>query len=143
MIIKYLKTALLVSSVALFTACGGGGSSDSTTPPIDYSGDYHMIATSTTENDNSGNPCLGAEGKINVTNSIVTGTVTTGYGDTLAVNGEVTSSGQISGSMTVGDVTAASYEGQMEFSSGTGTWNDISGCSGTWVAAKVVETKVL
>ena len=139
---RYLKTVLLVSSVALFTACGGGGGSDST-PPVDYSGDYHLVATATTAIDNYGNPCVGVEGMVNVTNLIVTGRVVTSDGDALDVNGEVTSTGQVSGGFTIADTdeNVASYEGHMEPI--TGTWSDINGCSGTWIGAKKIETRVL
>ena len=137
---KYFKIALLVSSVALFTACGGGGGSDST-PPVDYSGDYDIVTTEMTPTDNYGHPCVWIQARINVTNSIVTGSAVTANGDALDVDGVVTSTGQVSGGFTIADtdMNVASYEGQMESVTGTGTWNDINGCSGTWRAAHEIQ----
>ena len=139
---KYFTTVLFVSSVALFTACGGGGGSDSP-PPADYSGDYDVVTTEMTATDSYGNPCVSIQARINVTDSIVTGSAVTYNGDALDVYGEVTSTGQVSGGFTIADtdMNVASYEGQMDSATGTGTgtWNDINGCSGTWRAAHEIQ----
>ena len=139
---KYLTTALFVSSVALFTGCGGGGGSDSP-PPADYSGDYDIVTTEMTDKDIYGNFCVSIQARINVTDSIVTGSAVTSNGDALDVDGAVTSTGYVSGGFTIADtdMNVASYEGQMDAATGTGTgtWNDINGCSGTWRAAHEIK----
>lgn len=128
---KYLKIALLVIPVTLIIVFGGNSDS-----AIDYSGNYQLFATSTTENNNYGQPCVGAKGIINVSNSIVTGRVITDGGNVLDVNGEVTSSGQISGGFAIADLTAASYEDKLYANGGNGNWDSIYGCSGIWAAEK-------
>ncbi len=87
---KYLKTVLMVSSIALFTACGSSSSSDGGSTPIDYSGNYDITVHSTTNHDKFGGPCGDAGGIINInTDYLVSGKVSSEWGDVFNLSGEV------------------------------------------------------
>lgn len=132
---KYITTMLLAGTTAMFmSACGGGSSSS--TPPVDYSGNYEMVVTSNPGTDVNGNQCRGANGSITVTNNMVSGSVVSDWGNTFTLDGEVTSNGQISGKFSIGDDTIGQYEGQVGATGATGTWADVGGCAGNWVAEK-------
>lgn len=123
---KYLKTALLVSSVALFTSCGSS---------IDYSGNYAVSFAATTSEDN-GYPCIWENGSISINDSRLIGTIVSDWGNAYHITGDVSQNGYIRGYLKIEDNVAGPFNGQMNANGGNGTWNDIDQCSGEWIAVE-------
>ena len=135
---RKITTALLTgSALLLFTACGSGGGSSGGggTPSINYNGNYNVVVTPSVS-EASGYDCVGASGLMNISNSVVTGKVTTKWGNVYDLSGNVSSNGYISGGFAVVDFNAATYEGQLNGNGGSGSWEDIYGCYGNWTSVR-------
>jgi hypothetical protein len=133
---KQIYTTLLLGTLA-FTACGGGGSS--TTTPIEESTPSEELAPATIQKytidavPTSGGNCKGATGDMLINGSVVSGTVTTGWGDILIISGTyLPSNGDLSGGFAKNNIRVAEYSGNISNNTATGTWSDSLGCSGTW-----------
>ncbi len=130
----YIATLLLGAST--FIGCGGGGSSSDDSPSSSSTDSktlasihkYSIVATAT-----SGGNCKGANGKMIIEGSSVSGTIKTGWGDTLMIGGTYDkSSGDVDGGFAKNNNRLAEYSGNIKNNVGTGTWSDSLGCSGTW-----------
>ena len=69
-----------------------------------------------------------------IVDSQITGTAEDSWGDTYDLSGTVDATGHITMGVADGDDCLATYSGQLTGSTGSGTWEDDEGCSGTWEA---------
>jgi len=115
-------------------ALSGSGSRLQFTGPFDgiWSGD----AVPTTAFDNEGDPCTGAYVKVAAEDSQVFGIVEDADGDELDITGTVGAGGNFDAIVTDNGQTGATVTGTLSGNSGSGTWNDYYGCSGTWTMTK-------
>ena len=104
---------------------------------ISFDGTWTGRATSTTPVDKYGDPCGYQDLTITITNSQITGSVVSS-GKTYTLSGSVNWAGKINWvSITDDDATTVgTATGQLSGSSGSGTWETIYGCEGTWTLTK-------
>jgi len=132
---KKMNILVLMSAIGFLVGCGGNSNIESS--DIDYNGNYNVIVISSTKTDNNGNTCQGANGLMNITNSKITGKVTTDFGDIFDIDGNIASNGNVKGGFAVTGYNVASYTGSISITAGEGTWKDIYGCSGEWAVSKI------
>ena len=138
--IKQGMLALSISTL-LLAGCGGGGSNkndDSTTPPTQsaqINGKYNVVVTPSSS---SGQNCGSAAGTYTLTNGKnINGTVTDTNGTVFTVTGIRESNGYVEGGFAFSNGSkSADFSGNINENGSSGTWSDIYGCSGIWVATK-------
>ena len=125
------KILLILLSSFLLVSCG---SSDNPPPNTvaTLDGTYNVAVISTTQFDNFGGACANASGALQISGSNITGSVVGPSGVPLTLSGTVDTNGQITGGFAVNSSGVATYTGSVSGNSGSGTWTDIYGCSGTW-----------
>ncbi len=101
-----------------------------------FDGSYNVSFISTTPLNNANFQCGNGSGVVNIVKSIVTGSISADtIGPTLSVSGIVQSDGSISGALAVNSVLFTNFMGVVSGTPG-GTWNDRTGCAGTWEMIK-------
>lgn len=81
--------------------------------------------------------CGSATVDMTISDSIITGTATDSWGETYILSGMVYSTGDIEAAMASGnEENVAQFSGQLSGDTGSGTWEDIEGCSGTWTLTR-------
>jgi len=131
--VRNLSIFMLMS---LLTACGGASSSGSPSIADPLDGNYYLAATSLTETDINGGTCGDGSGTLNVIDETLGGNILTTNGELFDIVGTIDSSGRVTGGFAQSGQNAARFEGSISGSRGTGTWNDLYECSGTWEAIK-------
>jgi hypothetical protein len=82
--------------------------------------------------------CGSATVDMTITDSVISGTATDTWGETYTLSGTVYPTGDIEAAMASGDEeNVAQFSGQLSGDSGSGTWEDIEGCSGTWTLTRM------
>ncbi len=130
----YYRSILFFGTI-LVVGCGGGGSSDDESTTVTTDGKilnsihkYHIVANPT-----SGGSCRGAEGEMIIEEHTISGSIKTGWGDTLMIEGTYDmQSGQVDGGFAKNNSRLASYDGVIANNQGEGAWSDNLGCSGSW-----------
>jgi len=137
---KTVYKLTMILAITTFTGCGGGGGgSSSNTDNSDSSNTIKELASihkySISATPTSDGNCKGANGEMVIEGSEVSGTVKTGWGDQLMINGTYNkTNGDIDGGFAKNSTRLAEYSGNIKDNSGTGEWSDSLGCSGTWKA---------
>lgn len=81
--------------------------------------------------------CGSATIDMTITDSVISGTATDSWGKPYTMSGMVYPTGDIEAAMASGDESnLAQYSGVLSGDTGSGTWEDIEGCSGTWTLAR-------
>lgn len=91
-------------------------------------------STTTDSSYSDGAYCSAPTVTFDVSNGQVTGTAYSSYyGVTYIVSASVSSTGMVnSGSFALSDINAATFSGSLSDTTGSGSWNDLYGCTGTW-----------
>jgi len=130
----YLLTLLV--GATLLIGCGGGGGGSSTTSTTNSNTIKELASIhkySITATPTSGGNCKGATGQMVIEGSEISGTVKTGWGDILTIEGSYNqSNGEVDGGFAKNSNRLADYSGEISDNKGSGTWSDSLGCSGTW-----------
>ena len=141
------KIIIVLLSTFLLTACGGGSShSKKNIVPSERAAAVlnngtiafqRYIINTTPYSRFPFSMCRPAKGFMIITKNIVTGTIISGLGISYAIIGDyIPETREIDGGFTETGTSIAQYLGKIDMESGTGTWSDDFGCSGTWKALK-------
>jgi len=114
------------AGISAVVARAGGEGED--THPYDGVWNGHAVSTS------GGPGCGTADFTMTIVDSRITGWAEDSWGDTYDLSGTVDATGHITMGIADGDDNVATYSGQLGDASGSGTWQDDEGCSGTWSA---------
>ena len=131
-VIHRKSATIALLSLTILTAC----SSDSDSEPVDFSGNYSLSATALTEFDTNGGTCGDGSGNMTIADGMLTGSVLSTNGNLFDVTGTVTESGDITGGFGQSGQLVVNFSGALNATGGTGTWEDLLECSGTWDAVK-------
>lgn len=81
--------------------------------------------------------CGTATINMTITDSVISGTATDSWYETYTLSGMVYPTGDIEAAMASGDdANLAQFSGVLSGDGGSGTWEDIEGCSGTWTLTR-------
>ncbi len=81
--------------------------------------------------------CGTATINMTITDSVISGTATDSWYETYTLSGMVYPTGDIEAAMASGDdANLAQFSGVLSGDAGSGTWEDIEGCSGTWTLTR-------
>jgi hypothetical protein len=101
-----------------------------------FDGTWKGRALITTAKDSYGDPCLPADVTMIVQNNQITGTALAADGSLYNLSGNVGSNGVVTAGIAVGGETVVNYTGTVSGTTGSGTWNEVYGCRGTWSVTK-------
>lgn len=81
--------------------------------------------------------CGTATINMTITDSVISGTATDSWNEGYTLSGTVYPTGDIEAAMASGDdANVAQFSGVLSGDGGSGTWEDIEGCSGTWTLTR-------
>ena len=104
-------------------------------PQQGFEGSWVGQAVSTTPVDDFGGPCGSADVSLTIANSQISGTAIDQWFD-YQVSGSVNSDGTIDLGLAMSGSNVANYSGTLSGTTGSGSWSDAWGCSGTWNLTK-------
>jgi len=126
----HAKHLLLVSTFWLLASCSGDTSFNIGDPNNTTDGDYDINFV-LSDASAGGSECQELTGIFTLDDTTVSGTVQPNYRITGTFNADNTITGVIL--LESGD-KLADYSGELEFGEFSGTWADITGCTGSWTA---------
>lgn len=116
--------------------CCSSNFSGTINPDSTFDGTYDLSVTSNTQFDINGLPCMDASGTMMIINLALSGSVIDGWGESYDISGDVQPDSTVNGGFAVSGTNAATFEGSISDNVGSGTWQDIYQCAGTWQAIK-------
>jgi len=104
---------------------------------VNFDGTWTATAISTTVYDYYGDRCGQATVTMIVSGNQITGFAFDTWGEYYTLSGTVTPEGAVTAGLGIGNIDGlATFTGSLSGNSGSGTWQDNSGCHGTWTGSK-------
>lgn len=124
--------------LALVTSCSDIDTTEPASTTTKYDGAWDVVGLTDAPPDSEGENCAygKATGTLTISGWQLTGDITDNSGYAYAIAGTVDGSGKLSGGFTYEGYDAATFEGVLSSSEGTGRWADINGCPGDWLLKK-------
>jgi len=103
---------------------------------VGFNGSYTIVATSITATNINGESCGNGAGTLNMNGTTVGGNLFTSSGVRFDLTGTITSAGVVTGGFARDGLNTATFNGSFSGTRGSGIWQDVYQCSGSWVAVK-------
>lgn len=137
-----MKTKTIMWVLPLLTS-GLMGCSEINATPADpglkrFDGVWDVLGKTATAHPDADQDCgYGTgTGRLTIKGSAITGELQDNSGYGYVLEGEIDARGRMTGAFTYEGYDAASFEGTLGEKAGTGSWQDIYGCPGSWEVRK-------
>lgn len=133
------KTSILwlFAAIGVLSGCGDSNANTSTTM-TQYNGVWDVIGRTDAPPDSDGEDCGygSGNGTLEISGTKVTGSLTDNSGYLYVLEGSIDGSGKMVGNFTYEGYDAATFQGHLSNTEGSGIFKDIYNCPGAWEVKK-------